>query len=169
MEKKLLKLTTDLLKKLDIKPVKIDLAKDEEETFVLNLELNEKDAGILIGYHGDTISSLQLILGLIIYKQSGSWSRLVVNIGDYREQKQAQLEKTAEDTVRKVTFSGEPIALFNLNPFERRIIHMYLKDHPKVFSESDGEGRNRHLIISPKDPSLYQPPPPSDEQAPKES
>lgn len=168
MEKKLLKFTTDLLKQLDIKAVKVDLSKGEDETLELNLELSEKDTGILIGYHGDTISSLQLILGLIVYKQTGSWTRLIVNIGDYREQKQASLEKTADDTVRKVTFSGEPIALFNLNPFERRIIHMYLKDHSDVNSESNGEGRNRHLIISPKDPSLNQPPPPSDDQAPKD-
>jgi spoIIIJ-associated protein len=167
MQKKLLKLVTDLLKQLDIKPTKIDLKQDEEETYQLSLELDEKDTGILIGYHGDTIASLQLILGLMIYKQTGEWTRLVVNVGDYREQKQTSLEKTADDTVRKVTFSGEPIALFNLNPFERRIIHMYLKEHPDVVSESDGEGRNRHLIISPKNPSANQPPPPSDDQAPE--
>ena len=169
MEKKLLKLTTGLLKQLDIKPAKINLLKNTDESFQLNLELNEKDTGILIGYHGDTITSLQLILGLMLYKQTGNWTRLIVNIGDYREQKQASLEKTADDTVRKVTFSGESIALFNLNSFERRIIHMYLKDHPDVISESDGEGRNRHLIISPKNPSLNQPPLPSDDQAPKEN
>lgn len=169
MEKKLLKLTNDLLKQLDIKPTKVELIKDDQETLQLNLELNEADTGILIGYHGDTISSLQLILGLMLYKQTGNWTRLTVNIGDYREQKQTSLEKTADDTVRKVVFSGEPIALFNLNPFERRIIHLYLKDHPDVVSESDGEGRNRHLIISPKNPSLNQPPLPSDDQAPVEN
>ena len=167
MEKKLLKITKSLLKKLDIKPIDIKVKKDDEQALQLSLELNDSDTGVLIGYHGDTISSLQLILGLMIYKDTGSWTRLVVNIGDYREKKQSSLEKTAEDTVRKVTFSGEPIALFNLNPFERRIIHVHLKDHPDVISESEGEGQNRHLIISPKDPSLNQPPPPSDDQAPQ--
>ena len=77
MEKKLLKLTTDLLKQLDIKPVKIDLTKDEEETLQLNLELSEEDTGILIGYHGDTIISLQLLLGLMLFNQTGSWTRLI--------------------------------------------------------------------------------------------
>ncbi len=165
MEKKLHKLTTNLLQKLKIKPISIEIKKDDTNAYQLNLELDEADTGILIGYHGDTIASIQLILGLMIYKDSGEWSRLIVNIGDYREKRQASLEKTAEDAVRRVKFSGEPIALFNLNPFERRVIHLYLENHPDVTSQSEGEGHNRHLIISPKNPESLQPPIPEEDDS----
>jgi len=160
MKKDLKKIITSLLKKLDIAPEKIDLKLEKkQEAYQLTLKLDENDTGLLIGYHGDTIASLQLILGLMLYKKSGEWSRVVVNIGDYREKRQESLEQTAEDTVKRVKFSSEPIALFNLNPFERRVIHMYLKEHPDVVSQSEGEGRNRHLIISLKDPSKSEEPP----------
>ena len=159
MRKKLEKLTTKLLKQLNIKPQKIKVQKDDTDIYQLDLQLDENDTSILIGYHGDTIASLQLILGLMLYKQSGEWSRVIVNIGDYREKRQESLEQMADDTVKRVKFSGEPIALFNLNPFERRVIHMYLKDNADVLSESEGEGRNRHLIINLKDSSKAEEPP----------
>lgn len=163
MEKEIKKIAKDLLEKLEIKPTKLEVKKDEADTYQLNLEIDENDTGILIGYHGDTIAALQLILGLMLYKQTGKWDRVIVNVGDYRQKRAESLEQTAEDTLKRVKFSGEPIALFNLNPFERRVIHMYLKDHPEVQSESEGEGRNRHLIISLKDEAKAEEPPLPDE------
>ena len=162
MKKDLEKIIKDLLKHLEIKPLEIAVEKDDNDTYQLNLKLEEQDTGILIGYHGDTITSLQLVLGLLLYKQTGSWTRVILNIGDYREKRSESLKKTAEDTVHRVKFSGEPIALFNLNPFERREIHMHLSDHPEVVTESQGEGRNRHLIVKLKEG--LEPPPPTDEQ-----
>lgn len=151
--KELEKLITTLLQHLEIKPEKIEIQNPETDTIQANLTLSDQDTGMLIGHHGDTISALQLLLGLILYKQSGSWTRLIVDIGDYRAKRTASLEKLAQDTAQRVKFSNEPIALFNLNPFERRAIHIYLEGHPDVATESDGEGRNRHLIIKPKNPS----------------
>lgn len=151
--KELEKLITILLQHLEIKPEKIEIQAPETDTIQANLTLSDQDAGMLIGHHGDTIAALQLLLGLILYKQSGSWTRLIVDIGDYRAKRTASLEKLAQDTAQRVKFSNEPIALFNLNPFERRAIHIYLEGHPDVATESDGEGRNRHLIVKPKNPS----------------
>ncbi|MFC1627197.1 protein jag [Patescibacteria group bacterium] len=149
MEKKIKKLASDLLSKLDIKPDSIEIKKDDEDTYVLNLKVSEADTGILIGYHGDTIAALQLLLGLMLYHQKNEWVRVVVNVGDYRERRQENLENMAQDTVDKVLQSGQPIALFNLNPFERRTIHMYLSKSKEVVTQSEGEGKNRHLVISP--------------------
>ncbi len=151
--KELEKLIATLLQHLDIKPEKIEIQNPETDTIQANLTLSDQDTGMLIGHRGDTISALQLLLGLILYKQTGAWTRLIVDIGDYRAKRTASLEKLAQDTAQRVKFSNEPIALFNLNPFERRAIHIYLEGHPDVATESDGEGRNRHLIIKPKNPS----------------
>lgn len=149
MEKKLEKIIKTLLTHLTIEPVKLKITKDKEDTLQVKLTLSDQDTGILIGHHGDTISGLQLILGLILYKQTESWTRVIVNIGDYREKRTANLEKMAQEAAQRVKFSSEPIALFNLNPFERRAVHMFLSKDPQVETESDGEGRNRHLIVKP--------------------
>lgn len=150
MEKKLLKLVKELLALLGIEPQKISASVDESGSVNLDLKLDDKEAGILIGYHGETIASLQLLLGMMLYKQTGQWQKLVVNVGDYRQKRTDYLTALAEDTAVKVAESGEPLALYNLNPFERRIVHLALAERDDVVTESQGEGKNRFLVVSPK-------------------
>ncbi|MFH0942721.1 MAG: R3H domain-containing nucleic acid-binding protein [Candidatus Beckwithbacteria bacterium] len=147
MVKKIKSLTEDFFKQIGIKPESITVKESEEKTFKIDLKFSAADAGILIGYHGDTISALQLILNLLVYHQQGEWLKLIVNIGDYRQKRAEALEKMAEDAAQRVKFSGQPVALFNLNPYERRLIHEYLSTNPSVTTESEGEAKNRHLII----------------------
>lgn len=149
MEKNIEALTKKLLEQLGIEPKKITITSPEPNSYLLDLDLAEQDMGMLIGYHGDTISALQLMLGLLLYKETGEWSKLVVNIGDYRQKREEALIKLAQDTAQRVKFSGQPMALFNLNPFERRTIHAFLSTDDKVVTESEGDGRNRHLIVKP--------------------
>jgi len=149
MEKKAKKITKDLLTQLEITPKILDISTDDD-VININLQLEDDDTGVLIGYHGKSIAALQLILGMFLYKQTKTWTRVIVDIGDYRQKRQETLEKMAQNTAQKVKFSGEPIALFNLNPFERRIIHAYLTDSKEIVTESEGEGNNRHLIIKLK-------------------
>ncbi len=154
MEKNIKALVQELFKQLEIVPEAIELVKSEAgDSYQLNLKFSEQDTGILIGYHGDTISALQLIINLLIYKKQGEWLRLVVNIGDYRQKREASLEKMALDSAQRVKFSGQPMALFNLNPYERRLIHEFLSHDPAVTTESEGEAKNRHLIIKLASPS----------------
>ncbi|MBU1322964.1 KH domain-containing protein [Patescibacteria group bacterium] len=150
MEKNIKALVQELFKQLEIKPETIELVKSETGNgYQLNLKFSDQDTGILIGYHGDTISALQLIINLLIYKKQGEWLKLEVNIGDYRQKRAESLEKMALDSAQRVKFSGQPMALFNLNPFERRLIHEFLAKDPAVTTESEGEAKNRHLIIKP--------------------
>ena len=154
MEKNIKALVQELFKQLEIVPEAIELVKSEAgDSYQLNLKFSEQNTGILIGYHGDTISALQLIINLLIYKKLGEWARLVVNIGDYRQKREASLEKMALDSAQRVKFSGQPMALFNLNPYERRLIHEFLAKDPAVTTESEGEAKNRHLIIKLASPS----------------
>jgi len=118
MEKNIKALVQELFKQLEIVPEAIELVKSEAgDSYQLNLKFSDQDTGILIGYHGDTISALQLIINLLIYKKQGEWKRLVVNIGDYRQKRAAGLEQMALDSAQRVKFSGQPMALFNLNPY----------------------------------------------------
>jgi len=151
MEKNIKALVQELFKQLEIVPEAIELVKSEAgDSYQLNLKFSDQDTGILIGYHGDTISALQFIINLLIYKKQGEWKRLVVNIGDYRQKRAAGLEQMALDSAQRVKFSGQPMALFNLNPYERRVIHELLSKDLSVTTESEGEARNRHLVIKPR-------------------
>ncbi len=163
VKEKIESIITDLISRLEISPLKIETSKDDGGSYLVQIDLAEQDTGILIGYHGDTIAALQLILGLLLHKKTGEWNRTIVNIGDYRQKRAESLKNTADDAVSRVLSSGEPIALFNLNPFERRVVHLHLESQPEVVSQSDGEGKNRHLVISLKDPSLSQTPLPEED------
>jgi len=105
---------------------------------------------LLIGYHGETLSSLQLILGQHLRSRLQGWVNLSLNVNDYRERRETSLTALADSAVAQVLSTGQPHSLPPLPANERRIIHMYLADHPQVVTSSEGQGRSRCVIISPK-------------------
>lgn len=139
-------ITDDLFKQLGIKA---DVVVEEKED-VFRVQIETPESGILIGYHGETLSGLQLILSLIIYKKLDRWIKLVVNIGDYRQRREEILQQMALSSAEKVVSLGEPVVFTDLSSFERRIIHLALIDHPRVTSISEGEGRERKLVVKLK-------------------
>lgn len=145
---KIKKTTDELLAKLGLK-AKVDVSPDKENDLTL-VQIETENSALLIGYHGETIAALQLILGLLVFKKLGQWQRLSVNVGDYRQRRQETLEEMAKNALQKVKFSGEPYALPPLPAAERRLIHMFLADDPEVTTESEGEGRERRVVVKPK-------------------
>jgi spoIIIJ-associated protein len=137
-----------LLQLMGFKEIKVELSVDENDVF--HLDIDCEDSGILIGHHGETLSSLQLIVSLVVYKRLGKWQRILVNVGDWREKRIEALKKMALNATQRVKFSNEEVFLPHLNAGERRIIHLYLADHPDVTTESVGEGEERRLVIKPK-------------------
>ncbi len=142
------KIAEEFLDKLGIKG-SVTVTEDEGNE-VVNLQIETEDSGYLIGYHGETLEAFQLLLSLMVYKKLTTWKRLVVNVGNYREDRLEQLKKLALNVAQKVKFSGEAQVIPNLSPSERRMIHLSLADHPDVFSESEGEGEERRLVVKPK-------------------
>lgn len=121
--------------------------KEDKENEAIAIQLTIDEPGILIGYHGETLSALQLILSLLINKKLESWTRIIVNVNDYRQKREESLRMIALNSAQKVKFSGEPVVLTDLSPSERRIIHLALAEHPDVLTVSEGEGRERRLVI----------------------
>ena len=113
------------------------------------VKINTEDGGILIGYHGETLAALQLIIAQMVTKKTGSWPRLTVTIGDYVEKRQQKLEQIADAVVGQVRQTGKPEALPYLSPRERRHIHVYLDGVEGVRTESVGEGEERRLVVFP--------------------
>ncbi len=118
----------------------------EEELVVIQIETDEP--GILIGFHGKNLESLQNIISQIVFKKTGEWIRLVVNVGDYRERRDKQLKEMAFEAAAAVVESKQPVTLADLSSSERRVVHLTLQDHPEVTSSSEGEGLDRRLVVS---------------------
>lgn len=120
----------------------------EDPAFKINIKVGEP--GFLIGNQGETLTALQLLLSLIVYKKTGVWQKLVIDAAGWLTQRKEALEKMALNTAQKVKFSGQETIMPYFSSFERRIIHLALAEHPDVVTESIGEGKERRLVIKPK-------------------
>ena len=155
--KKIEKLVQELIEKLDQR-AEIEVVEDKENE-VLNVNLKVEDPGFLIGFHGNTLSSLQLILGLMVFRLKGEWVRVVVDVNDYRAEQSERITQIANNAAQKVRFSGEEVSLTPMTPFERRIIHTVLGENEAVNTRSEGEGSFRYVVITPANQSGVLPDP----------
>lgn len=104
--------------------------------------------GFLIGQRGDTMRALQFMVSNTLKNNGYPISRVNVDIADYKKQKADRLSKVAEDWVKQVKSSGEPMHLKPMNAADRRVIHKLASDEGLV-TESEGEGRDRHVVLRP--------------------
>ncbi|HVZ67106.1 MAG TPA: R3H domain-containing nucleic acid-binding protein [Patescibacteria group bacterium] len=135
-----------LLDKVGIKAtVKV---KEDGEGFKLHLDGEEN--ALLIGKHGNTLSSLELVLALIVAKKVGEFKRIIIEVGGYRQEREDYLRDLAGRLRQEVLESGNDKIVRGLKPWERRVIHMYLSENDDVVTESEGEDRDRILVIKKK-------------------
>ncbi|MCL5432503.1 MAG: KH domain-containing protein [Patescibacteria group bacterium] len=137
----------DLLKYLEIEG-DFTLGENDEGLEVI---LNTKDTGIVIGYHGEVLEALQLIFSLVISKKIGRFVRISLEVGDYKKNRIDFVKNLALQTKERVLVEKKEFTLPNLRSWERRIVHLSLQDDKEVVSESIGEGKNRVLIIKPRE------------------
>lgn len=146
MEAKLKKFIKEFFNILEIDE-SFNLEVTQEE---IKVSISSENPGILIGYHGETLESLQLILSLFLSKKLGEFKRVSLEVGDYKKNREEWLRKLAFDAKEKALSEGREIRLDDLKAWERRIVHMELADDKEVLSESMGEGRERALVIRPR-------------------
>ena len=145
-EKSAEKVIKTLFEKLGITE-SFELSEDEES---IDVVISSDDPGMIIGHHGDTLDSLQLVLSLMIAKELGEFKRVSLEVGDYKRNRADYLRNLAEQTKHRALSEGREIPLPDLKAWERREIHMYLADDQEVISESQGEGKERTLVVRPK-------------------
>lgn len=114
------------------------------------ISLATPNPALLIGFHGETLSSLQLVLAQHLHTATSQWLNLSLNVNDYKERRESALHSLADSTVNMVLQTSQPHALPPLPANERRIVHVYLAEHPQVSTSSEGVGRTRSVVISPK-------------------
>jgi len=127
----------------------IESSVDVEETDdSINVTVNTEDTGLLIGRHGETISALELVLNQIVNREQTEWKRVVVDTGGYKQKQEEKLRELALNTAQKVKETGTPYSLYDLTSSQRRIIHTILSEDLEIITESEGEGRERKLVVS---------------------
>ncbi len=125
----------------------IAAAEDEDGSF--KVDISGEDLGALIGYHGETLSSLQLFLNLLVHRKIGEWRRVLVDIGGYRKEREQKLFDLAHRTADRARFLQTPVTLAPMPSFERRLVHLALANEEGVKTESVGEGWERRVIVKP--------------------
>lgn len=116
----------------------------------LVLNIVGDDLGILIGRRGETLSDLQHIVRLIVAKRAGRLINLVVDVEGYKTRREQALRQLAERMAERVASTRKPIALEPMPANERRIIHLALRNHPSVTTQSVGQGEARKVTLIPK-------------------
>jgi spoIIIJ-associated protein len=140
-------LTEDLLKRLEVSGI---VNVDMDETGAYRVHIETEETGLLIGYHGQTLESFQIILGIIASRTTGTWQKIYVNVGDYREKREEALMHMAQQAAERAITLHRPVELARLSASERRVIHLTLSGDERVSTESMGEGSDRKLIVKPK-------------------
>lgn len=116
----------------------------------LNVNLNSKNLGFLIGYRGETLYAMQNILSAIAGKGIQNKVRVILDIEGYKAKREKTLEDLAEKIAKTVIKTRKPIKLEPMQAYERKIIHSKLQQNPKVETNSVGEEPHRRIVISLK-------------------
>ena len=148
-QKKAMKIVEDFVKELTGK------LKQSEIEYKLNIvgeyievELNGENAGYLIGYRGETLNSIQVIMNSVLKNRMKTHLKVTLDICGYKKERVKTLEQLAERVANTVIKTGKTVTLDPMRPYERKIIHSKLQENSKIRTHSVGEEPYRKIIIS---------------------
>ena len=135
----------DVLEKMEIEGT-VEIETDDEEK-VININIEGKDTGDLIGKKGQNLDSLQYLASIVANKDKEEYYRVKLDTKNYRERRQKTLENMAKNVANKVRKTRRKVVLEPMNPYERRIIHSYLQNESHVTTKSEGEEPYRRVVV----------------------
>lgn len=116
------------------------------------IKISGDDAGALIGRKGETMEALSYLTGLAANRSDDSFEKISVDVADYRQKREKDLEASAKKAAAKVLKTGRPFGFEPMNPYDRRIIHAVISGIEGVKSESKGEGSSRRVMVYSTNP-----------------
>lgn len=135
---------------LDSMKIKAEIHAKEENNEI-NIDLVGPNMGVLIGYRGETLDSLQYLVSLVVNKNhSETYKRVILDTANYRQTRQETLKRLANKMGDKVRVTGKTVKLEPMNPYERRVIHSTLQNNQYVTTHSEGEEPYRRVVIETK-------------------
>ncbi|MCK4798999.1 MAG: protein jag [Spirochaetes bacterium] len=135
----------DLLEKMNIE-AKIYLIEESDEKIVIEIE--SPDTALIIGTRGKNLEAIQTLVNAVMNKKSQVWSKIIIDIGNYRNRRERDLKYLANKAASQAKRTKESVILEPMNPFERRIIHIALRDEDNIETESQGEGTIKKIKVS---------------------
>jgi spoIIIJ-associated protein len=140
-----------LMTQLDF-DVRVEIKAGETNRLNVVGEGDEKESlGALIGRKGERLSALQHLVNLLLSKRVGEWTRILVDVEDYRGRRERQLRDLANRAAERVLETGKMLQLEPMPALERRWIHLALRDHERVATQSIGEEPKRRVVVLPRD------------------
>lgn len=129
-------------------PATVQLREEDEAPFSATLDIEGEELGLLIGRRGQTLTTLQYIVNLIVSRKLKSGVRINLDVAGYKQRRQEELHNLALRIAELVKSTRRAITLEPMSPSERRVVHLALRDDPEVITQSVGEEENRKVIVS---------------------
>ena len=137
----------DILQYFNVGEVTIDEYEGDEGELIL--DISGKDMAVLIGRHGKTLDALQFIVSMITVRTIGFRYPVIVDVEGYKNRQRQKLESIAHSSANRAASQHRKVGLRPMTPYERRIIHIALRDDDRVETVSEGEGASRHVVVVP--------------------
>ncbi len=138
----------DILKYFNVGEVTIDEYEGDEGELIL--DITGDDLAILIGRHGRTLDALQFVVSAITVRSMGFRYPVIVDVEGYKSRQREKLESIARSTANKAASQHRSVKMRPMTPYERRIVHIALRDDDRVDTASEGEGSARHVVVVPR-------------------
>ena len=127
--------------------VKVDVYVDDSKEDNLYIHMIGDTLGILIGRRGETLDALQYLTSLQVNKGREGYIRVTLDTENYRAKREDSLRRLAQRMANRAQKTGRKVVLEPMNPYERRVLHTALQNHPAVTTHSEGEEPNRRVVI----------------------
>lgn len=137
-----------ILKYFDVGEVMIDEYEGDERELIL--DITGDNLAVLIGRHGKTLDALQFIVSAITTRVLGFRYPVVVDVEGYKNRQRQKIESLARSAASRADQQHKAIKLRPMTPYERRIVHIALRDDDRVETASEGEGSSRHVVVLPR-------------------
>ena len=112
-----------------------------------DLNTSETEGGLLIGRHGATLDSLQYLTLRVLQAEGLGRMRITLDVGGYRDRREKQIRDKVSEVAARVLDNGRPYHFDPMSAMERRVVHMAVTEFEGLRTESEGEGRRRHVVV----------------------
>lgn len=140
----------ETLSVLDVDPETVLDLRFDSDRIVGDLDGDRDDIALIIGKRGQTLDAIQYLANAVVSVQLEQSIPVEIDAQGYRERRAGQLEKMAERAVAEVIRHGQLVELEPMTSSERKVVHMFLKDHPDVETSSTGRDPNRRVTVFPR-------------------
>ena len=126
----------------------VQLETQRKENYI-KITIHSENSSLLIGKGGRTLSSIQNILRSVISNKADMYVNIILDVENYKEKQQKNIERLAIKLAKEVRKTKEPITMDSMNSYERRLVHAALSNFNGITTESEGEEPNRKVVIKP--------------------